>query len=196
MTRGLISELDAQTIEATLRLIVDEFPRETIHVTEVGLFNCATSIGIHDKLKQLNTDVIFTGIDNEKDKPITSFPQWMKLIIGNSNEAYYQLKDRSQHFIFIDANHSFSYVVSDFFCYSDKVKLGGYMTFHDTGRHIKPLSGYQSGSYDNPDSYIAVRKALKKIGLLDDKFEGWRLAFDRADETDEMGGIVVIKRIA
>jgi hypothetical protein len=42
---------------------------------------------------------------------------------------------------------------------------------------------------------VAVRKALKKIGLLDNKFEGWELVFDRADETDQFGGICVFKKL-
>jgi hypothetical protein len=193
MTRGLISELDAQTIEATLRFLV-ESNSAFISITEVGLFNCATSIGIYNYLCSRNCSVLYFGIDNQKDKPIIA-PDWMNLIIGNSNEVYYNLHDNSQDLIFIDANHSFPYVVSDFFCYADKVKIGGYMALHDAGRHIKPMTGYQSGEIDNPDSYIAVRKALKKIGLLDNKFEGWELVFDRADETDEMGGVVVLKRI-
>ncbi len=193
MTRGLISELDSQTIEATLRLILDE-NRDIVFVTEVGLFNCATAIGIFEFLMEQDvTFVSYTGIDNEKDKPINA-PEWMELIRGNSNEVYYRLKDGSQDFIFVDANHSFPYVVSDFFCYADKVRDGGYIAFHDTGRHIKEFSGYQSGEIDNPDSYISVRRALKKIGLLDNKFEGWELVFDRADETDEAGGIVVIRK--
>lgn len=194
MTRGLISELDAQTIEATLRLILDE-EKDIISITEVGLFNCATAIGICEFLQENDVTFIdYTGIDNEKDKPISA-PSWMNLIIGNSSEVYYKLKDNSQHLIFIDANDSYPFVISDFFCYASKVREGGYMAFHNTGRHIKSMSGYQSGEIDNPDSYVCVRKALKNIGLLDNKYEGWELIFDRADETDEFGGICVFKKL-
>jgi hypothetical protein len=193
MTYGLISKLDSETIEATLRLILD-VNKSVVSVTEVGLFNCATSIGIYEFLAEHGCPALrYTGIDNEKDKPINA-PFWMDLIIGNSNEAYYRLEDESQDMIFIDGNHSFPFVVSDFFCYAPKVKEGGFMLYHDTGRHIKPMTGYQSGDIGNPDSYIAVRKALKAMGLLDDKYEGWELVFDRADETDAMGGIVVLKK--
>jgi hypothetical protein len=194
MQRGLISELDAQTIESTLRLVLDGFQEEIINVFEVGLFNCHTSEGICSFIESMGRRVNFTGIDNERDKPIVK-PFNFDLIISDSNEAYKSLTS-AYHFGFIDANHSFPYVVSDFFCYESRIMVGGFLCFHDTGRHIKDFVGYQCGDIHDKDSYIAVRKALKKIGLLDNKFEGWELVFDRADESDEMGGVVVLKRIA
>lgn len=194
MQRGLISELDAQTIESTLRLVLDGVQDEIINVFEVGLFNCHTSEGICSFIEGNGRRVNFTGIDNERDKPIIK-PFNFDLIIGDSNEAYKYLTG-AYHIGFIDANHSFPYVVSDFFCYESKIILGGYLCFHDTGRHIKDDTGYQSGDIHHKDSYISVRKALKRIGLLDNKFEGWELIFDEADEADEAGGVVVLKRIA
>lgn len=193
MTRGLISELDSQTLETVIRIIAAETPFY-VSVTEIGLFNGQTGLGISSLLKELKVDFELIGIDNEKDKPLVEMPHYTRIIKGNSSEVYYELDDNSQDLIFIDANHSYAHVVQDFFCYMDKVCVEGYMAFHDTGRHIKPLSGYQSGAIDNPDSYIAVRKALKKIGLLDNKFEGWELVFDRADESDEFGGVCVFKK--
>jgi hypothetical protein len=194
---GLISKVDAATIEKTLSLIIKQFPSEVINITEVGLFNCQTSIAIHEYLKDVSHN--YTGIDNEKDKPIVR-PGWMNFIKGNSTEVYNQLKDESQHLIFIDANHTFPSTIADFFCYQDKVKPGGYIAFHDTGAHIKPFTGYQlMGSEADSDMYIACRKALKKIGLLNNRFCGsygrWRLVFDEADENDEMGGVCVFKKI-
>lgn len=210
MTRGLISELDAQTIEATLRLILD-VNRDVINITEVGLFNCATAIGICEFLQENGViSIDYTGIDSEKDKPINP-PSWMNYIKGSSNEVYYKLKDNSQDLIFIDANHSFASVIADFYCYASKVKENGYFVFHDVGKHIKPMSGYQSGEVDNPDSYVSVRKALQAIGLFSGDSSGrtldftydfyradvtnWELIYDRADEMDEFGGICVFKKM-
>lgn len=205
---GLISETDAKTIEATVSLILKEFWEEKLYITEIGLYNCETSVGIKRIIERNGSEVFYTGIDNQKEKEIIA-PDWMNLIIGNSNEVYNQLADNSQHLVFIDGNHSFPYVISDFFCYAGKVKQGGYLAFHDTGKHIKLFKDYQGvGSKDDADMYISVRKALNKIGLLNDKFDAsstylydiisrrnWDLVFDEADEKNEAGGICVFKKL-
>jgi hypothetical protein len=203
---GLISETDARTLEKTIDLICRDI-YGTINVTEVGLYNCETSNGISDYTwQQHKVRINYTGIDCEKDKLIHP-PDWMHFIRGNSNEVYNQLEDNSQHLIFVDGCHCFAHVVSDFFCYAQKVKRGGYIAFHDTGRHIKPFKDFQHGDKENPDAYISVRKALLNIGLFGDveietedtshrgSLTQWELIFDEADETDEAGGICVFKKL-
>jgi len=121
---------------------------------------------------------------------------WMNFINGNSNEVYNQIEDNSLHLVFQDANHTFPMTISDFFCFEKKVKKGGYYAIHDCGSHIAPKTGYQyMGSEDDEDMYISCRKAIKRIGLLDNKFEGWELVFDEADTENLMGGICVFRKI-
>lgn len=196
---GLISQTDARTLEKTIDLICNDYDGE-LNVTEIGLYNCATSIALKHYINSKGRKVKYTGIDNQKDKPIFP-PDWMNLIIGNSNEVYNQITDNSQHLLFIDSCHCFSCVVSDFFCYSTKVKIGGYLAFHDTGKHIKEFKDFQHGDKENPLAYISVRKALWEIGLLASPSStimetfGWALVFDEANETDEAGGICVFKKV-
>lgn len=194
---GLISKTDSLTLEKTIDLICDELDKGFIYsikVTEIGLFDCGTAGGIWEYIIRIkNQSVDYTGIDNESIK-VVNIPQWMRFIKGNSNEVYNQLQDNSQHLIFIDGCHCFAHVISDFYCYADKVKVGGYLAFHDTGKHIKPFKDFQHGDKDNPDAYISVRKALGKIGLLAQQIY-WQLIFDEADETDEAGGITVFKKL-
>lgn len=223
---GLISLTDANTIELTLRLIFEYFPGEEINVTEIGIFDGQTARGIYEFVTSHqygsmsatkeaigtahNFKYNYTAIDNNKDKEVLNpFPE-CNLIIGNSNEVYNQIEDNSQHLIFVDGDHSFAGVVADFFCYADKVKKGGYFAFHDTGKHIKPFSGFQHGDKNNSDAFISVRKALNKLGLLSneemqptstirywhqDVPENWELIFDEADINDPMGGICVFKKL-
>lgn len=189
---GLISHCDAAVIEKTISLAPncsDKFCAEPICITEIGLYNCETSIGIYEYVKSKNWKIKYTGIDNQKDKEIVA-PDWMNLIIGNSNEVYNQLEDESQHMIFFDGDHSLIGVISDFFAYEDKIKVGGYAIFHDTGEHIKPFKDFQHGDENNPDAYISVRKAIKKIGL-----RGWEPIFDEADIYNEAGGVMVFKKL-
>jgi hypothetical protein len=194
MKRGLINELDALIIEKTLTRVINEF-QWTIKTTEIGIYNGDTSRGIHQFFIDNGRSHFHTAIDSQKDFKMESpFPE-CRFIIGNSSEVYNELQDNSQAFIFVDANHSFPSVIADFFCYADKVSPGGYMAFHDTGKHIKFMYDYQRvGSESDPDMYISVRRALKKIGLLDNKFPGWELIYDDADPNDEAGGIVVIQK--
>jgi hypothetical protein len=193
---GLISEVDAQVIEKTLYLIIKEFDGHIINTLEIGVFNGDTSRGIHRFFTGKNILNTHKAIDSQKDFVMDSpFPE-CKFIIGNSAEVYNQIEDESQHFIFFDGCHAFPAVVCDFFCYASKVKPGGYMAFHDTGKHIKPFKDYQFiGRKDDPDMYISVRKALQKMELLNNRFPFWKLIFDEADENNEAGGIVVLQKI-
>lgn len=162
---GLISKVDSEVLMKTLDLICNDIDG-TINVTEIGLFNCDTSNGISDYVwESYKMRVNYTGIDNEKDKKIEA-PEWMNLIIGESNEVHIQLENESQNLVFIDGCHCYNHVINDFFCYKDKVKIGAYIAFHDTGAHIDNLKDYQHGDKENPLNYIAVRYALKQIGLL------------------------------
>ena len=194
---GLISGVDKDCIEAVLNYLMNDFPKEDLHITELGIFDGQSARGISDYVISKNRGVCYHAIDNEKDKPVLRPFVGCNMIIGNSNEVYNRLPDNSQHFIFVDALHTFPAVISDFYCYADKVMVGGYMAFHDTGKHLDPLSGWQgTGDKNDPDFCLGgVRKALDKIGLLNNKLPEWKLIFDEADINDTGGGVVILKRV-
>lgn len=193
---GLISRVDSDTIEKTLDLVIEKFPKEVINYCEVGLYNGRTTSGVNEYLKTKNVEYSLIGIDNFKDKEeLVFYPENAKLIQGSSIEVYNQLPDESQHFILIDGNHSFPYVIADFFCYAGKIKVGGYICFHDASPQTQGKSYQRMGSKDDPDMYIAVIKALKEIGLFDNKIEGWEKIFHEWDINDEGGGVIIFKRI-
>lgn len=209
---GLISETDARTLEKTIDLIFNN--DDEISITEIGLYNCQTAQGLYEYVnsksfwkdfqegrKKMGGGRIFkcnyTGIDNNKDKWIEA-PDWMKFISGNSNEVYNQLEDNSQHLIIIDANHSYPYVISDYFCYKNKVKIGGYICFHDIKPECQGLDWQRIGDEKDSDMCIAVRKALTDIGLLNNEWIGqlgWTKIFEEWDENDRCGGFCVFKKL-
>ena len=224
---GLISQTDARVLEKTIDLICDGCNDETINVCEIGIYGGATGNGLREYVQSKmyyvdmrggghkmggggNRKIFLTGIDNNKDGEEVRH-KYDKLIIGNSNEVYNQLGDNSQHLIFVDGCHCFAHVVSDFFCYAPKVKVEGYIAFHDTGKHIRPFKDFQHGDEKNPDAYISVRKALETIGLFRQYGSGsmnynetwiehtgafgFELMLDEADETNEAGGICVFKKL-
>ena len=211
---GLISETDKMTLEKTIDLICEQFPNEIIHSCEVGLYSGLTSEAICKYIGLEKHRVPFhTGIDNGRDGELLKhFPPFnSKLIIGNSSEVYNQLEDESQHLCFIDGSHTFPAVIADFFCYAPKVRVGGFLAFHDTGKHIDPLHGWQGvGDKNDPDFCLGgVRKALQSVGLfggieyeygegkveVSNRLSQWELVFDEADPNDLAGGICVFKKL-
>jgi hypothetical protein len=193
---GLLTASDIITIEKTLDLVCDQFPEGVINTTELGVRDGNTSRGIHNYLTAKRRVNFHTGIDNNHDMPVVKPFEGCHIIIGNSIEVYNELQDDSQNFIFIDACHSYPMTLADFLVYSGKVRKGGYAAFHDCGEQIKPMTDYQGmGSRDDPDMYISCRKAVKRLGLLDGKCEGWKLVFDEYDPSFHTGGVVVVKRI-
>lgn len=206
---GLISECDKLVLEKTIDLICDEFKDGDINVVEIGLYNSETSYGIMNYLWSKGRKPYSIGIDNGKDKLPENTAKLNKFILGNSNEVYNQLKDESQHLIFFDGGHAYPTVISDWYCYMDKIKRGGFAIFHDTGKHISKKKDWQRmGSQEDEDMYISVRKALNRIGLLNDSFDNWsyrqhetisrfnwQLVFDEADENDPAGGVCVFRKL-
>lgn len=208
---GLISETDGRTLEKTIDLICDDFAGH-IHVTEIGIYSGETGNGIREYIESKDRIANLTAVENSKDREPIRYGFYNKYIAGDSSEVYNQIEDNSQHLIFVDGCHCFAHVVSDFFCYAPKIKVGGFIAFHDTGKHIKPMKDFQHGDKSNPDAYISVRKALEYVGLLitDDQWIDkygrhrqyrysenwcWELIFDEADETNEAGGICVFKKL-
>lgn len=186
---GLITKKDAETLEKTLDLVKQWF--KEINVLEIGVRDGRTRAGILNYLKGEN--VYYRGIDNNRDGMTKDTGD---IIFGNSIEVYNKIPCESQSIIFLDACHNYPMTMADFLCYSDKVARFGYFAFHDTGKHIKEFTDYQGmGDRADHDMYISCRKAIKKLGLLDNKNPEWLLVFDEADETFPTGGMTVIRRI-
>ncbi len=200
---GLISRVDSDTMEKVFDLIANEFPNETINYTEIGLYHGRTASGVKTYLDGKGYKYNLTGIDNFKDKEELVFlPSGVTLIEGSSIEVYNQLKDDSQHFVLVDGNHSFPYVIADFFCYKNKVKIGGFICFHDAAPHAQDVSYQRMGSKDDKDMYISVLRALEAIGMGNeigyDSWTGFRLAYHEfaPPEVDLGGGVIIFKRMA
>ena len=196
MTYGIMPPKDYETLDKTLDLVCKTFPEGVLQTLEIGVHKGDGSRGINNFLKSRGRINFHTGIDNQRDFAMGSpFPE-CNFIVGNSIEVYNQVFNDTQNFILIDACHNYPMTMADFLVYSDKVTAGGFIAFHDTGKHIPLFKDYQGmGPKDDPDMYIACRKAVSKLGLLDDVYPGWKLIFDEADPAHDTGGIVVVQKI-
>lgn len=202
--------VDQTVLENTLRLIFNRFPNDVIQITEVGIYSGQSGNALKEFCELNGKQCGTTGIDNGKDGEKLLF-DYNHLYNGDADEMAYKLEDNSQHLIFLDACHCFAHAISNFFSYAPKVKVGGYLALHDTGRHIHPFKDFQHGDKNNPDAYISVRKALTTIGLFNVKNESfyfdkieklksvgnkeWELIFDESDPNNEAGGITVFKKL-
>lgn len=203
---GLISETDGKSIEYAIDVICKSLDGTIypVNVTEVGLYNCATSVGIKEYIASKGRTSNYTGIDNQKDKEIIA-PSWMNLIIGNSGEVYNKVRDNSQHIIFLDGNHSYPSVIQDYYCYRNKVAQNGFLIFHDTAPQAQGKDWQRMGSEDDTDMFISVRKALTDLHLISPSqhhpnfVTSWSGQFkfisDTWDENDAAGGTVVMQKV-
>jgi len=200
MTYGWMPEHDYRTMDKILNLVCETFHEGILNTLELGVRDGRTSRGMHQYLKDKGRINFHTGIDNNNDIETPVPFEGCNLIIGNSMEVYNQIKNSSQHFCFIDACHNYAMTMIDFLLYSAKVKVGGILAFHDTSPNIKPFTDYQgTGSKEDPDNYISCRKAVRKLGLLDNPAVyfslGWNIIFDEYDEAFPTGGIIALKKL-
>ena len=199
MQYGLISRVDSNAMEECFDNIAISFANEPIKYTEIGLYNGRTASGVKEYFVSKNYPYEITGIDNcMLGEKLVFFPDEARLIDGSSIELYNRIEDNSQHFVLVDGNHSFPYVVADFFCYKDKIKKGGYICFHDASPQTQWKGWQHVGDKDDPDMTIAVMKALEKIGLVGENNNREWLGFDLVchvwDEDNEGCGVIIFQK--
>ncbi len=194
MTYGLMPQKDYETMDKVLELISNDFPSGIINTLEIGVHAGNTSRGIHSFFLDKGRINFHTGIDSQKDFSMSAPFEGCNFLIGDSLMVSQQIRDNSQHFVFIDGCHNFQYTAADFLLYKNKVIKGGYLAFHDTGSQIKPMQDFQGGDRNNPYHYIACREAAFQLGLLDNKFYGFELVMDEWDNSFPTGGILVVKK--
>lgn len=191
---GLITHKDAETIEHALTLVCLTFVSGEIKTTELGIHHGRTATGIHNYITHIRgRQHRHIGVDNEKDMPINvPFPGCV-LLLGDSTVMAEMIPDNSQHFIFIDANHSFASTIADFNAYCDKVVRGGLIAFHDTSPKIPEFKDFQGGDSEDPNCYISCRKAVEYLGLLNST--QWQVVFDEYDNFSDTGGMICLKKM-
>ena len=81
--------------------------------------------GIHDYTAEMLAEYLAHAL--HRLKPYKE----VEIINELSMEAVKQFKNESLDFVYIDANHEFSYVAEDLFYWSKKVRSGGIVSGHD-----------------------------------------------------------------
>lgn len=86
----------------------------------------------------------------------------------NPREWISKLPDESIDICFIDADHGYTSVQSDFLAVESKIKKNGILWFHDFCV-LSQMTDWQNYSQD----FINVRRACADLGLMDNKRNGW-----------------------
>lgn len=201
MQYGMMTTTDYHTMDKTLDLVCRQFPTNIIHnkitTIEIGVNSGRTSRGIRDYFAAKQIPHHHIGIDNQRDFKMEAPYPGCEFIIGDSLKVHRAIPDACAHFLLIDGNHNYFYTIADFLHYSPKVKPGGYIAFHDCGPHIPKFQDYQGvGPTDDEDMYIQCRKAVRVMGLLDNRLDGYQLVFDEHEANGlPIGGIIVVQKL-
>lgn len=174
--------------------------RGAITFLEIGVFGGATARGIKRFCDQAGVSLRYCGVDNGSHphftdptigmQPTAPFPG-AQMVIGKSSEVYMFTPEECD-LVFVDGDHSFNGVILDAILYSERVRVGGMILFHDTAPHIQQTMREQYGP-DYPRFYNDVLNGLQAIRW---PFTGWSVYRISMDRTEKFGGITAYVRNA
>lgn len=157
-------------------------------VIEVGSFRGRSASTLSLALEGIGSNAPLISVDPHVDQPFNR--QHMQVaarqigqedrliqILRPSDDAAGLLRPEAASFIFIDGDHSYEQVVSDFQHYRDLLAVGGCMAFHDYGH------GEHHGREDHcpgvrraVDEYVLTDRAFRPLLLADTLFAFVKLA--------------------
>lgn len=187
---------DAEAIERVLSMYVNA----PLKFLEIGTYQGSTARAIKEFCDKQGTELEYWGVDSgahptfreQQYTPRVPFPG-ANMVIGDSAEVFH-LVPPSFDVVFLDGCHCFNHVVLDTLHYRKRVKLGGFLMYHDTDPRFEQTMRDPHGP-EHPFFYNSVNTALKALRMFDDP--DWRLAcspvyFPHA----KFGGITVFRHIA
>lgn len=178
-TYGIFSPGEAVYFDRMLEQVGRQFGH--IRFLEIGVAEGATMAGILERCDHLGIPCTYEGVDGSQGKP-NPIPDNCKFIEGDSTQVHRQVGE-GFNVCFIDGSHALNFVMLDFLNYSPKVIPGGLCIFHDTRDTQEWQTKHYQGTGDqsNVDNNIAVRLALKKLGLLQGYRRDWEFVEEITD---------------
>lgn len=108
-------------------------------------------------------------------KRLALYPNY-KIIKEYSIDAVEQFEDESLCFVYIDANHDYSFVLDDIKMWSKKVRKGGIVAGHDYYQNKRVFTKLAVDNYvkeNNIKSLIVLGSEEKIAGKIRDKDRSW-----------------------
>lgn len=140
-----------------------------VRVLEIGMHDGGTARGIENWAKAAEFNLEYIGIDpDDGTKRPRYVPKGGKVIIGDSAEVFNQVPDDID-LVWVDGCHCRNHIILDTFHYAPKVRVGGFICFHDVNPACQGW-GHQYHGPDSPEFSVDVVAALKLIRF---PWEGW-----------------------
>lgn len=189
---GIFSPAEALYFDRMLEQVGEQFG--VVSFLEIGVAEGATMAGIYERCDVLGVPCCYTGVDGECGRP-KSLPDSARFICGDSTQVHQQVGD-GFNVLFVDASHALNFVCLDFLNYGPKLIVGGLCIFHDT-RDTPEWQGVHFQGTGDPNLFenkIAVRLALKKLGLLQGYRRDWEFVEEIADV--QIQGMMIYKKLS
>ena len=131
---GAIVNEDVEVLEWCLRQLVR--PNDDVSILEIGTHDGGTAMGMMRFLESIGGAIDYYGIDpdNGSHRP-RHLPGGARIIIGDSAEVYDQVP-YDHDLVWVDGCHCFNHVVLDTMHYAPKVRMGGFICYHDINPEI------------------------------------------------------------
>lgn len=187
---GFMRDVEADLIDSLLHTIKHKFG--IIKLCEIGVFAGGTSRGVYRRAKEIECPVRCVGVDFEQYRPNpTPDPNYI-FYAGDSADMWREFPaDYQCNFLFIDGCHCSNHAIMDFCNYSPFVENCGYVLFHDTalpiGKEYQEEWPQDHSYAGKPSSFLGVREALKKLGLLDAQRGDFKLIEELESSSGLMG---------
>lgn len=188
-----LTKTDVETILSTIAMASNG--KDCIRFCEVGTFGGATARGIKHWCDQHGVKLEYHAVDDsshpgfEGNNRAGAPFDGAIFHDGKSWEVAHRVPFDCD-VILIDGDHSFNGVILDTMWYSERVKLNGYLMYHDCSPSVQYTFREQYGP-DIPRFRNCVNDALILIRW---PFKGWQLIVDRYDGDADFGGMRVYQR--
>lgn len=184
---GSVIEEDAQVIEATLA----QFQQPAVKWLEIGMFAGGTGRGVRDFLSARGMALEYWGIDAGLiTDPVTPFAG-AHVIKGRSEEVFPYVPDGFDG-IFIDGCHCRNHVILDTMNYGPKVRVGGFLLFHDCGKASQGIDKQPCGP-NVPEFGISTLAAFQMMKWPTPE---WELFMEKEREGLALGGTRSYRKLA
>ncbi|MFA5856453.1 MAG: class I SAM-dependent methyltransferase [Candidatus Pacearchaeota archaeon] len=120
---------------------IDPHPRNIYHPWTKEIYKDSYSI-LKNNIKE----------ENLEDKIIA--------IKQKSKDAYKKIKFKAG-MLYIDGSHNYEDVLTDFILYEEKIKIGGYICFHDTEDYRNLINNKEITDYMNGPTKVVYEKVIK-----------------------------------
>lgn len=138
----------------------------------------------------------FWGIDNGShptfkecnSAPSFPFPS-ARMVFGDSAEVFSEVPEDFDA-ILVDGCHCINHAILDTVHYGRRVRLGGFLMFHDTSPEVQQTMRDPHGP-DRPEFYNSVVAAHKLIGFPTPGWSLWKSGFERGAR---WGGMTVYQK--